>query len=64
MINHRTLMRMPLDKLLRIGDYWGVYVRFSLEESSHIWKKRLVKALNQRVKPWHMKSEFRKWRRT
>lgn len=64
-INPRTLLRMPLEEVLRIAHYWGVWVDSDLDYASdHTWKRRLVRKL------WwegynnpDMKSDFGQWRK-
>ena len=62
-INRRTLLRMPLDKVVCIACYWGVYVEAHPNMSLHTWKLLLIRKL------WFngygtsdLKSDYSQWR--
>lgn len=65
-VNPQTLLRMPLDEVLRIAHYWGVWVEADMSYASdHLWKRRLIRKIF-----WagygtedNMKSDFRQWRK-
>jgi len=68
-INQRTLMRMPLKKIIKIAEYWGirVYDRLPLQDhfkKHHRWKRWLVNDLIfEGYDITDMKSDFGQWRR-
>jgi len=63
MINQRTLMRMPLDKVMRISDYWGIHAyKLHMFDPPHYWKRNVIRAILKHG-PSELKSDFGQWRR-
>lgn len=64
-MNPRTLMRMPLSKVLRIADYWGIHsYKFHMNDPTHYWKLNVVRAiLRSKYTYEEFKSDFGQWRR-
>lgn len=64
-MNPRTLMRMPLGKVMRIADYWGIHsYKLHMFDPPHYWKRNVVRAIMKyKGVDVELKTEFRQWRR-